>query len=151
MNFFAHQDKARSQSFYLVFLFCLAIISLIALTETVLILAVTVSQGIPFSELKSIEGLERVIGINNLFYMALAIVTIVVIGYLYKSAQLSSGGQAIADAMGGRVININTRDADEKKILNVVEEMAIASGTPVPTIYIIEDLKCSVFLINILF
>ena len=47
--------------------------------------------------------------------------------------------------MNGRVININTRDANEKKILNVVEEMAIASGAPVPPVYLIEDHAINAF------
>ena len=41
--------------------------------------------------------------------------------------------------LGGRLLNINTANADEKKVLNVVEEMAIASGTPVPPVYLLEE------------
>ena len=41
--------------------------------------------------------------------------------------------------MGGRLLHPQTSDPDERKILNVVEEMAIAAGTPVPPVYLLEN------------
>lgn len=60
-------------------------------------------------------------------------------GSLYKTAALSAGGPAIAEMLGGRIASRQTRDPHEKKLLNVVEEMAIASGTPVPPVYIMDQ------------
>jgi Zn-dependent protease with chaperone function len=40
---------------------------------------------------------------------------------------------------GRRLVNPNTTDPDERKLLNVVEEMAIASGVPVPQVYVMDD------------
>lgn len=71
-------------------------------------------------------SIELVIGV------AIAVLAVVVLGGLFKRSQLRRGGRVVAEALGGREINLNTRDADERRILNVVEEMAIASGTPVP-------------------
>ena len=41
--------------------------------------------------------------------------------------------------MGGRLVNSNTTDPDERKLLNVVEEMAIASGVPMPQVYVLNE------------
>lgn len=67
--------------------------------------------------------------------------TIVVVGLasLYKWKQYSSGGGAVAESLGGRRVEVNTTNLHERKLLNVVEEMAIASGTPVPAVYVMDD------------
>ena len=52
--------------------------------------------------------------------------------------QLSRGGAAIAEGLGGRLVTTNTKDAAERRLLNVIAEMAIASGTPVPRVYLLE-------------
>ena len=59
-------------------------------------------------------------------------------GSLYKIASLSGGGQTVAELLGGRLLHPETTDPDERRILNVVEEMAIAAGTPVPPVYLLE-------------
>ena len=60
-------------------------------------------------------------------------------GSLYRVASLAGGGQTVAEMLGGRPLLAQTTDPDERKILNVVEEMAIASGTPVPPVYLLEQ------------
>jgi Zn-dependent protease with chaperone function len=57
-------------------------------------------------------------------------------GFLYRWLQLRSGGEAVAEMLGGRRLSPDTHDPDERRALNVVEEMAIASGMPVPPVYI---------------
>ena len=59
-------------------------------------------------------------------------------GSLFKIASLSGGGHTVAELLGGRLLHPDTRDADERRVLNVVEEMAIASGSPVPPVYLLE-------------
>ena len=71
--------------------------------------------------------------------ISVIVCVVILLGSLYKYIQLSGGGRSVAESMGGRLINSQTKDADERKILNVVEEMAIASGTPVPPVYLLED------------
>jgi Zn-dependent protease with chaperone function len=60
-------------------------------------------------------------------------------GSLYKIASLAGGGQVVAEQLGGRLLHAETTDPDERRILNVVEEMAIAAGTPVPPVYLLEN------------
>ena len=61
------------------------------------------------------------------------------IGSAYKTMALAAGGSAVSEMMGGRPVNPNTTDPDERKLLNVVEEMAIASGVPVPQVYVMDE------------
>ena len=58
---------------------------------------------------------------------------------LTKIAQLrGGGGKVVAESLGGTPILPDTTDPDERKVLNVVEEMAIASGLPVPPVYLMD-------------
>ncbi|MFL2840258.1 MAG: M48 family metallopeptidase [Pseudohongiellaceae bacterium] len=67
------------------------------------------------------------------------------LGSLFRLAQLRGGGKVIAEAMGGRLLNTSNLDTDEQKVLNIVEEIAIASGTPVPPVYLMEDSAINAF------
>lgn len=145
MNFFSHQDKARSQTKYLVALFALAIFALIVITEIFLLVSYSIFNEIPMPDLLEPETFHEVWGLEPIIITALIIISVVFLAFVYKKAQLSAGGPAIAEAMQARKIQRDTLDADERKILNVVEEMAIASGTPVPPVYLIEDLSINAF------
>jgi Zn-dependent protease with chaperone function len=59
-------------------------------------------------------------------------------GSYYKIRQLSEGGAVVAEFLGGRRLDANPDDPDEQRLRNVVEEMAIASGMPVPEIYVLD-------------
>lgn len=145
MNFFAQQARARTNTARLVIFFALAIISLIILTQCLVVLVFCWTQGIPVFSWDSFLSAIDIIGGKLFWSIAAVIICIVLLAYFYKAIQLSGGGRSVAEAMGGRLINTNTRDADEKKILNVVEEMAIASGTPVPPVYLINDPAINAF------
>ena len=69
----------------------------------------------------------------------LGVLAVIFIGSAYKTNELSAGGSAVATLMGGRLVNQNTTDANERKLLNVVEEMSIASGVPMPQVYVLND------------
>src|SRR5436190_2771092 len=59
-------------------------------------------------------------------------------GSFFKTLSLARGGRAVAELLDGRLVNSNSTDPDERKLLNVVEEMAIASGIPVPQVYVMD-------------
>ena len=63
----------------------------------------------------------------------------VALGSLYKIAELSAGGETVALMMGGRAVDPQTTDLAERRLLNVVEEMALASGIPVPPVFVLEN------------
>src|SRR5207247_5025917 len=73
-----------------------------------------------------------------LFCVTIGTLIVILIGSVFKTLQLARGGGAVAELLDGRLINSNTSDADERKLLNVVEEMSIASGVPVPQVYVMD-------------
>src|SRR5262245_37625861 len=129
-DFFEQQDSARRRTFRLVAYFLLAILCLIALVYGLLLVAFGLAgEDGPLSWWQP-----------ELLLFAAAGVGLVVGGAsAFKVAQLASGGQAVALMMGGREVPRTTRDARERRLLNVVEEMAIAAGVPVPPVYILEE------------
>lgn len=72
-------------------------------------------------------------------FMAMAIVAVILSASLYKMHTLKKGGPAVAEMLGGRKISDETNDQAERRLVNVVEEMAIASGIPVPQIYVLDS------------
>jgi Zn-dependent protease with chaperone function len=148
MNFFEQQERAERNTKRLIFLLCLAVISLIALTT--LLFAATfyylqLNQNGYQQGLSAWQGFTQAYSWKLVGTISLGVCAVVFLGSVYKLFQLSSGGRAVAEAMGGHLINLQTADADERKILNVVEEMAIASGTPVPPVYLIEERGINAF------
>lgn len=77
--------------------------------------------------------------------LSCAILGFITLGSLYKLFQLSSGGSVIATHLGGVIVPRGSTDPLHRKILNVVEEMAIASGTPVPQVYILNEQGINAF------
>jgi Zn-dependent protease with chaperone function/uncharacterized tellurite resistance protein B-like protein len=71
--------------------------------------------------------------------VAIGTLAVIGIGSIFKTMELSQGGSAVSSMMGGRLLNPNTTDLDERKLLNVVEEMALASGVPVPPVYVMDS------------
>lgn len=148
MNFFEQQDIAQRNTKRLVFLLCLAVISLIAITT---LLFATVFYYMELNSHRYLansglwQGVIHAMSWEMLAGISAAVCSVIFLGSLYKLVQLSGGGRAVAEAMGGRPLNMHNANLDEKKILNVVEEMAIASGTPVPPVYIIEDSAINAF------
>lgn len=62
----------------------------------------------------------------------------ITLGSSLKTFQLAKGGRVVAEMLGGKLVSTQTTDPEERRLLNVVEEMAIASGTPVPPVYVLE-------------
>ena len=128
-NFFQQQDSARRKSFRLVVYFVLAILILIALVYALLVVLGLHGK----SEPASLWHPEM------LLFAALGVGLVVGAASAFKVAQLASGGQAVALMMGGKEVPGTTTDARQKQLLNVVEEMALAAGVPVPSVYVLEE------------
>ena len=138
MDFFEHQDRARKRTGRLILLFATAVAGIMFSTY-LLVMAIFV-----FGRQKMAEGGEAVEVISwfqpeLLGIVALATMAIVGLGSMFKVAQLSGGGHIIAESLSGRQLIPDTTDRVERKVLNVVEEMAIASGTPVPPVYFLDN------------
>ncbi len=72
-------------------------------------------------------------------FVTLGTLAVIGLASLYKWHQFSAGGSAVAESVGGRRVDPNTTDLAERRLLNVVEEMALASGIPMPGVFILDD------------
>lgn len=70
---------------------------------------------------------------------SLAVLAVILVGSSYRSMQLLEGGGAVARSLGGVRLDRNAADPQRRRLENVVEEMAIASGVPMPEIYVLEQ------------
>lgn len=77
--------------------------------------------------------------------VAIGVVVLVAIGSLAKIIELSRGGRVVAAMLGGEPISPQTRDLAQQRLMNIVEEMAIASGVPVPDVYALPDVSINAF------
>ncbi len=132
MDFFERQDQARRNTRLLVVYFVLAVVLIVA--------AVYLFISFLFLRDMSRSGTLAWLWSPKLFFSVASSTLAIILGSaLCKIIELRSGGAAVAEMLGGRPVSSNTQDEDERKLLNVVEEMAIASGTAVPQVYVLPD------------
>jgi Zn-dependent protease with chaperone function len=135
VDFFERQDKARRSTAFLVFYFLVAI--------ALMIVAVYLAVALIFTgvELKNAESDPSFAWSQLKVFIGSAFGTLAIIsmGSFFKTLSLARGGRAVAELLDGRLVNPNSIDANERKLLNVVEEMAIASGVPVPQVYVMDN------------
>ncbi|BBD69125.1 peptidase M48 Ste24p [Nostoc commune NIES-4072] len=125
MNFFEHQDRARQNTQQLIGLFSLSI--------AVMIMAIYIAT------LFLLGMAPRIWWHPGIFlYVAGITIVAIAIGSLYKIAYLREGGSVIAQELGGRLLIRDMADEPGRQLLNIVEEMAIASGISVPEVYLLE-------------
>ena len=126
MNFFEHQAKARSSSTRMVVLFALAVGGIVLAVD----LAVLLLLGTQVGSAGGVAGL--------LFVSTLGTIAVIGLGSMYRMASLRGGGESVALQMGATAVPEDTRDLQLRRLRNVVEEIAIASGVPVPKLYVME-------------
>lgn len=147
MNFFEHQDKARKQTFLLITYFGMAVFGIVLALYLVAAFTFPIigadsqsnSRKEAYQLLKQGDP-SRIMDIlwnpELLLYVAGGTCLVIFIGSLFKTLQLGGDGSSVATMLGGIQIIPDTQDPEERKILNVVEEMAIASGLPVPPVFV---------------
>jgi Zn-dependent protease with chaperone function len=131
MNFFQHQEHARRQSRVLVILFALAVVAIVV--------AVNLAAALVWSWTKT----GYVLGMHDYprgFFATNTLITLALIagGTLIEMFNLRDGGDAVARMAGGRPVSPSTTDLQERRLLNVVEEMALASGIACPRVYLLD-------------
>ncbi|MEM9132343.1 MAG: M48 family metalloprotease [Actinomycetota bacterium] len=127
MDFQSHQDQARQGTTRLIILLVMGITAIVAIVTAILTGVMLYASG----EVLPLQA----------FSVAAPVTTIGIVGTsLLKSNQIKGGGGSyVAASMGGRPVDFNTLDASEKQLANVVEEIAIASGMPVPAVYVLDE------------
>jgi Zn-dependent protease with chaperone function len=121
LDFFAAQARARRNTALLVFLFLFAWLATILLADVGLAIVLSLD---PFLLLLPV---------------AAGVTLVVAAGSAFHAVRLASGGgDAVAQMLGGRKVDRGTTDPAERRLVNVVEEMGIAAGLPVPRLYVLD-------------
>jgi Zn-dependent protease with chaperone function len=131
MDFFESQDRARRRTGLLIGYFAAAVVLIVATLYLVIVFAL---------------GLTGYAGDGHRLWWQPGILgmvagltlSIVGLGSAYKTWELRGGGEGVAAKLGGRRIPPNSTDLAERRLLNVVEEMALASGIPVPPVFLLD-------------
>ena len=142
MNYFQAQDGARRKTWQLALLFGAAVVTLVVLTNLLVLVAVGwfgTQTG------QSFEQLVANTPADSWLWITLGVVGTIGVASGYKFLSLRGGGRTIAESLGGRLIPQSTTNAQQRQLLNVVEEMAIASGTAVPPVYLIPEASINAF------
>ena len=132
MNFFEQQDAARRQTTRLVVLFLLAVVAIVVAVNIVAALAfmgVSVEQA---------SGARVMAPASFYLFVTLATLALIAGGSVVQILSLAGGGASLARMMGARLVSTQSSDPAERRLLNVVEEMAIASGTAVPQVFVMD-------------
>lgn len=136
MNFWARQAEARQRSRWLVAIFIAAVLAIVlAVNFVVLSLFALFDAGQPV--MADTVWLAR--HPQAVISTTLVVLAIIGIANLYKTMSLAAGGGAVARSLGGIRVQADTTDPLQRRLMHVVEEMAIASGLPVPAIYVLEQ------------
>ena len=126
MDFFDAQDRARRTTRWLVIVYILATIVIVAAVTALVAFGLYTT------------GETRAMDPSLLIATAVAATLLIVGATVYKTSVLSVGGSRVATEMGGTLVSPDTGDPLRRRLRNVIEEMSIASGVPVPEIYVLE-------------
>lgn len=125
MNFHDRQVRARQNTGRLLILYLIGVAGIVAAVHC--LAAGILSEG------------EDFLNPQILPFSVGGTLTVILIGVAVGKASLTGGGRAVAESCGGRPVEPGTRNLAEKRYLNVVEEMSIASGVPMPMVYVLDD------------
>ncbi|HCE2071952.1 TPA: M48 family metallopeptidase [Vibrio parahaemolyticus] len=131
MDFFHHQDTARQRTGLLVMLFTLAVLAITGLVSVISIGIYFYFTGEPFTT-------QSIISYCLLSFVGVLLV-VSISSFIRLSELNANGGRGVAESIGGKFISTDTSNAKHRQLLNVVEEMSIASGIPVPPVYVMEE------------
>jgi len=137
VNFFEYQEQARRQTRWLVFLFILAVLIIIAVINVAILVALGLMNTEEQQFVFSMQTLTA--NIPTLLGGAAVTAAVIAIASLFKTAALRSGGGKVARDLGGVLVEADANDPLRRRLYNVVEEIALASGIPVPEIYVLEQ------------
>jgi len=140
MTFFEQQDVARRNTLVLVALFALAVIGVVIAMDAFIVSIFVVVEIVDMPEDADYRLIDVIRSVPAPVYLWGAIVTfaLIIVESIRRTFKLRAGGEAIAGAFGARRIAPDTGDPLERRLLNVVEEMAIASGVRVPAAYVLD-------------
>jgi len=133
MDFFEHQDLAQRKSKQLIALFSIGVLLLVLLLNVVMHGALLLIEG--YQPEVRFERSDYLLG-----YAITTLIALVIIGCTsaWKLHALNAGGRYIAERLGGKLVVRGLADGKRRRLLNVVDEMALASGVPAPQVFVLE-------------
>lgn len=135
MDFYTHQSAARRQTRWLVVAFIVAVV-LVVLALDIVLFSLFGSGEEQQALFTPIDFALRHPG--PALFCTLIALGVIGLSSLFKSYQLRDGGGVVATSLGGVRVERDTGDFKRKRLHNIVEEMAIASGVPMPEIYVLD-------------
>ncbi len=144
MDFFEHQERAKQNTLLLTFFFAVAVVLIIIAVYFVLAFFFLNGKQ-PAAETDLLTAIKRLWDPYFFLYTTLGTLAVISTGTIYKMSLLSAGGEAVARMFGAQPLNLQTTEPAERRLLNVVEEIAIASGMPVPRVYVLDEESINAF------
>src|ERR1700704_5121233 len=136
MDFFEQQHRARRRTWLMLVLFVLAVAAIVAAFDLIcaIVYVWLFDARIPHS-----NGLLQQVPRSVYLWSTLATLLVIGWGTASRLHQLSGGGVAVAELVGARHVKRDSGEPAERRLLNVVEEMALASGITVPLVFVMDD------------
>ncbi len=138
MDFFARQERTKRTTAYLVLLFALAFLGVAAAATLAVAIVLNFLPDLETPLLSTTVGGQSRIDLLPLVGIAAGMLLFMLLASLIRTGTLARGGAQIAQMLGASEVSRNTNDPLHQRLINVVEEIAIASGLPVPRIFILE-------------
>ena len=132
MDFFTQQEKAKRYTKILLLYFLIAVALIVVAVNVVIYYFFIFLELYPYTPQHWFSG-------ALVYYISAATCLLIFSGSLIRWFKLKSGGHAVAAMVGAKRISLNTSDVKQRQLINVVEEMSIASGVPVPGLYVLES------------
>ncbi len=142
-DFFDHQERARRSTWWLGLFFVLGVVGTVG-SLLLLVGAIALVKSKGSASVESVDDLVRP-ELGWAWAVAGLATLVILVVSLHRLWQLSRGGGAVAEMLGGRLVDRRTTDPAERRLLNVVDEMALASGVPVPPVYVLEEASINAF------
>lgn len=136
-NFFQQQAQARRNTWRIFALFWIAIAATVIITTVVI--AFFLSHSEEFASKSQVHQGQFVLHPEVLMWSTLGTLLVVGFGYFRRRWMLAKGGKAVATSLGGRLVERRSEQGDERRLLNVVDEMALAARIPSPPVYLLDN------------
>jgi Zn-dependent protease with chaperone function len=133
MDFFTHQERARQLSRWLIVMYALAV------------MAIAISVDLLVGATIQLVTRQALGASGNLLIIALVAAAVLAVS-AHRVAQLREHGAfAVAQMVGAQRLRRDAQHPAERRLVNVVEEMAIASGMRVPDVYVLDAPSINAF------
>ncbi len=147
MDFFGAQDSARRNTVWLVLLFACAVVLLLLLTNIVVCLGfgLVPLEQIQLSYQQTQQLPWQLIPIKPVVMTSSLVLGGIILMMTLKWVSLRQGGRVVAESLGGERVTYSNATPQQRILLNVVAEMALAANVPMPPVYVLPESAINAF------